>query len=65
MDWLGYLDAIRPLRLILHKMNGYVKTFKEKSNKLTSVCVADDKQLEKYKTIWTKIELKCFTNLRW
>ena len=46
-------------------MNGYVKTFKEKSNKLMSVGVDDDKQLGKYKTIWTKIELKCFTNLRW
>ena len=46
-------------------MNGYVKTFKEnKSNKLMSVGVDDDKQLEKYKTIWTKTELKCFTNLR-
>ena len=27
-----------------------------KNNKLTSFCIDDEKLLEKYKTIWTKIE---------
>ena len=44
------------------KMSGYVKTFKvkdgdkDKSNKLMSFHKDDEKLLEKYKTIWTKIE---------
>ena len=42
--------------LILPKMNGYVKAFKDKNNKLMSFRIVDDKLLEKYKTIWTKIE---------
>ena len=43
-------------------MSGYVKTFKvkdsdkDKSNKLVSFCVNDEKLLEKCKTIWSKIE---------
>ena len=43
-------------------MSGYVKTFKvkdgdkDKSNKLMSFHIDDEKLLEKYKTIWTKIE---------
>ena len=41
-------------------MSGYVKTFKvkegdqDKSNKLMSFCIDDEKPLEKYKIIWTK-----------
>ena len=60
---IGYLDkVIRPLDLILPKMSGYVKTFKDKiedtnkNNKLISLCIVDGKLLEKYKTIWTKTE---------
>ena len=60
---IGYLDeVIRPLHLILPKRSGYVKMFKvkdgdkDKNNRLMSLCVDDDKLLEKYKTIWTKIE---------
>ena len=60
---IGYLDkVIRPLDLILPKMSGYVKTFKDKSedtnknNKLISLCIVDGKLLEKYKTICTKTE---------
>ena len=40
----------------------YFKTFKDKSrdknknNKLMSLLIDDNKPLEKYKTIWTKIE---------
>ena len=54
--------AIRPLVLIMPKMSGYVKTFKvkdgdkDKNNKLMSFRIDDEKLLEKYKAIWTKIE---------
>ena len=41
-------------------MSAYVKTFEDKggdkNNKLMYLCIDDDKLLEKYKTIWTKIE---------
>ena len=55
---------IRPLVLILPKMSEYVKTFKDvdedkdnnKNNKFISLGINDDKLLENYKTIWTKIE---------
>ena len=60
---IGYLDkAIRSLVLIIPKMSGYVKALKVKdrdkvkNNKLISFRINDDKLLEKYKTIWTKIE---------
>ena len=61
---IGSLDkAIRPLILIMPRMSGYVKTFKveDKNNKLMSFRW-DEKLLEKYKAIWTKIEdLKILT----
>ena len=69
---IGYLDkVIRPLDLILPKISGYVKTFKvkDKNNKLIPFHTNDEKLLEKYKAIWTKIEgikkywVKCFTSL--
>ena len=53
--------AIRPLVLIMLKMSGYVKTFKikevdkDKINKLMSFRIKDEKLLEKYKAIWTKV----------
>ena len=60
---IGYLDKVtRQLVLILTKMSGYVKIFKnkdedkDKNNKLMSFCTDDEKLLEKSKTIWTKIE---------
>ena len=43
-------------------MSRYVKTFKfndgdkDKSNKLMSFCTDDERLLERYKAIWTKIE---------
>ena len=39
-------------------MSGYVKTFKGKkgNNKFMSFRIDDEKLLEKYKAIWTKIE---------
>ena len=56
---IEYLDKyIRPLVLIMPKMSGYVKTFKveDKINKLMSFRINDEKLLEKYKVIWTRIE---------
>ena len=60
---IGYLDKVtRQLVLILTKMSGYVKIFKnkdedkDKNNKLMSFCTDDEKLLENSKTIWTKIE---------
>ena len=56
---VGYLDkVIRPLILILPKMSGYFKTFKDgdNNNKLMSFHIDDDRLLVKYKTIWSKIE---------
>ena len=51
---IGHLDkAIRALVLIMPKMSGDVETG---INKLMSSRVEDEKLLEKYKTIWTKIE---------
>ena len=40
------------------KKGGYVKTFKveDKINKLMSFRIDNEKLLEKYKAIWTKIE---------
>ena len=43
-------------------MSGYVNTFKvkdgdkNKNNKFMSFCIDEEKLLEKYKAIWTKIE---------
>ena len=55
---IGYLDeVIRPLVLILPKMNGYVKIFKDKgkdtnqNNKLISFHIDSNKLLEIYETI--------------
>ena len=50
--------AIRPLVLIMPKMSGYVTIFKveDRINKLMSFRIEDEKLLEEYKAIWTKIE---------
>ena len=56
---IGYLDkTIRPLVLIMSIMNECFKTFKVKdgNTKLMSFHIDDQKLLEKYKAIWTKIE---------
>ena len=34
---------MRPLLLILPKVSGYVKVFKDKNNRLMSLCLDDDK----------------------
>ena len=49
-------DVIRPLVLILPKISGCVKLFKDNNNKLMSLHIDDDKILEKYRTSWTEIE---------
>ena len=47
---------------MMPKMSGYVKKFrvadgdKDKNNKMKFVRIGDEKLLEKYKAIWTKIE---------
>ena len=60
---IGHLDkVIRALVLIMTKMSGYDKTFKvkdghkDKNTKLMSLDIDEEKLLEKYKTIWSKIE---------
>ena len=59
---LKFYKAIRPLVLIMLKMSGYVKTFKvkkgdrDKSNKLMSFHLDNEKLLQKCKAIWTIIE---------
>ena len=60
---IGYLDkAIAPLVAIMHKISGYIRTFKVKdgdkvgNNKLMSFSIDDVEQLGKCKAIWTKIE---------
>ena len=58
---IGYLDeAMKPLVLILSKITGYVKTFKDKDgnkdNKLMSFLINDENLIRKYKTICTKFE---------
>ena len=56
---IGNLDkGTRSLVLIMPKMGRYDKTFKVKveGNKLMSFRIDDKKLLEKYKSIWTKIE---------
>ena len=62
MIGIKFDKTISSLVLIMLEMSGYVKTFKlkegdkDKSNKLMSFCIDDEKLLEKYKDIWTKIE---------
>ena len=58
MIGIKFDKSIRSLVLIMPKMSGYVKTFtvENKINKLISVRIDNEKLLEKYKAIWTKIE---------
>ena len=56
---IGCLERIvRALVLILPKMSRYVKTFKQKNNRLVPLRIDDEneKLLKKYETIWAKIE---------
>ena len=56
---IGYLNEVKRLVLILPKMSGYVKIFKDKdgdkdknrNNKLMSFRIDDEKLLEKFKSI--------------
>ena len=53
-------EVLKPLAIILPKISGYVKAFKvkdgNKDNKLMPFPIYDEKLLERYKAIWTKIE---------
>ena len=55
-------ETVRPLVLITPKVSGYVKTFKvkernkDKISKLISFRICNEKLLEKYEAVWTKIE---------
>ena len=53
--FIGYNDGdvIRPLRILLPQMIGYVKHFD--SNKTMFFKVSDNKLLKKYKKIWEKV----------
>ena len=54
-----YLDRfVRSLVLVLPKLSGYAEAFKfeDKRNKLMSSRIDHEALLEKYKTIWAKIE---------
>ena len=56
---IGYSDkTITPLVLVMPKMSGCAKTFKveDKNNKLMYFFIDNEKLLEKYKPIQTKIE---------
>ena len=55
---IKFNKAIRPLLLIMPKMNDCVNKFKveDKNNRLMSFHIDDEKLLEKYNSIWTKIE---------
>ena len=58
---IRYLDQfIKLLVFILPKMSGDFNTFKvkggDKKNKFPSLCINDEKLLEKYKTIWIYIK---------
>ena len=55
---IKFNKAIRPLLLIMPKMNDCVNKFKveDKNNRLMSFHTDDEKLLEKYDSIWTKIE---------
>ena len=60
IEYLG--EVTTPLVLTLPKLSEYIKTFKDKggekkkNNKLLSLSTDNNKLLEKYKNIWTKIE---------
>ena len=70
-------NVVIPIKSVLNKgkTHYYYKTFevkdgdKDKNNKLMPFLINDDKLLQKYKAIWTKIEdskiywMKCFTSL--
>ena len=60
---IGYsYEVIKTLVLVLSKLSGYIKTSKDKgvdkneNNKLMSLHIGNDKLLEEYKTIWSKIK---------
>ena len=57
--FVGYQkgDIIKPLRIILPQMNGYIKYF-ENGGKNMSFIIKDDKMWDKYDKIWNMIKDK-------
>ena len=53
----GYLnnDVIKPLCVILHQMNGYIKYFDD-GGKNMSFVTDDEKVYEKYDKIWNVVK---------
>ena len=55
MYYFFFVKVLTYTLILGSKMGGYVKPFKEKNNELMSLCIDDEKVLEQYKAIWTKI----------
>ena len=57
--FIGYLDGgiVKPLRIILPQMSGYIKYF-ENGGKNMSFLIKDDEVWEKYDKIWDVIKNK-------
>ena len=55
MYYFFFVKALTYTLILGSKMGGYVKSFKEKNNELMSLRIDDEKVLEQYKAIWTKI----------
>ena len=55
MYYFFFVKVLTYILILGSKMGGYVKPFKEKNNELMSLCIDDEKVLEQYKAIWTKI----------
>ena len=55
MYYFFFVKALIYTLILGSKMGGYVKHFKEKNNELMSLGIDDEKVLEQYKAIWTKI----------
>ena len=50
-------DIVKPLRIILLQMSGYIKYF-ENGGKNMSFVIKDDDAIDKYNEIWDKIKNK-------
>ena len=55
--FIGYREVVKPLRIILPLMNGYIKYFKN-GGKNMSFFIKDDEMWEKFEQIWDVIKNK-------
>ena len=54
--FIGYEgEIVKPLRIILPQMTGYIKHFEKRGKNMSSV-IKDDDVLDKYNLIWDKIK---------